>query len=105
MGRGVGFVCLFVFFGRELAAKLEKAVEIFDGAAMEALGLGLKSKKRGRDFGLPGEAIEAEGEPVGAVLFEGDVDAVGEFGSIEDEWVGGAGHGLIQLSYFHGCSW
>ena len=54
-------------------------MEIFDGAAMEALGLGLKSKKRGGDFGLPGEAIEAEGEPVGAVLFEGDVDAVGEF--------------------------
>jgi hypothetical protein len=96
MGRGVGFVCLFVFFGRELAAKLEKAVEIFDGAAMEALGLGLKSKKRGRDFGLPGEAIEAEGEPVGAVLFEGDVDAGGEFGAIEDEWVGGAGHGLVE---------
>ena len=36
---------------------------------------------------LPGVAIEAEGEPVGAVLFERDVDAVGEFGSIEDEWV------------------
>jgi hypothetical protein len=71
-------------------------MEIFDGAAMEALGLGLKSKECGGDIGLPGEAIEAEGEPVGAVLFEGDVDAVGEFGSIEDEWVGGAGHGLIE---------
>ena len=80
---------LFVFLGRELAAKLQEAVEVFDGVAMEALGLGLKSKECGGDVGLAGEAIEAEGEPVGAVLFEGDVDAVGELGSIEDEWLGG----------------
>src|ERR1022692_3591301 len=71
-------------------------MEIFDGAAMEALGLSLKSKECGGDIGLPGEAIETEGEPVGTVLFEGDVDAVGELGAIEDEWVGGAGHGLIE---------
>ena len=64
-------------------------MEVFDGVAMEALGLGLKSKECGGDVGLAGEAIEAEGEPVGAVLFEGDVDAVGELGSIEDEWLGG----------------
>jgi hypothetical protein len=65
-------------------------MEIFDGAAMEALGLGLKSKKCGGDVGLPGEAIEPEGEPVGAVLLEGDIDAVRDLGSIEDEWLGGA---------------
>ena len=82
----IGFDRVFVFFGRELAAKLQEAVEIFDGAAMEALGLGLKAEECGGDVGLAGEAIEAEGEPVGAVLFEGDVDAFGEFGAIEDEW-------------------
>ena len=66
-------------FPGELAAKPKKAVEIFDGAAMEALGPGFDSQRRGGDVGLP----------AGAVLFEGDIDAVGEFGSVEDEWVGG----------------
>src|ERR1039458_10429241 len=65
-----GFVFL-VIFGRELAAKLKKAVEIFDGAAMEALSLGLDSQQEGCDVGPSGIAIEAEGEPVGAVWFSG----------------------------------
>ena len=52
-GFDFGFV-FFVFFGRELAAKLKKAVEIFDGAAMEALGLGLHSQERGGDVGSAG---------------------------------------------------
>ena len=95
-GFDFGFDRVFVFFGSELAAKFQEAVEIFDSATMEALGLGLKSKKRGGDFGLPGEAIEPESEPVGAVLFERDLNAGCEFGSIEDVWVGGAGHRLIE---------
>ena len=65
-----GFVRVFVLLARDLATKFWEAVEIFDSTAMEALGLGLKSKKRGGDDGLPGEAIEPEGEPVGVVLFE-----------------------------------
>jgi hypothetical protein len=34
MGSIFGFDRVFVFFGRELAAKFQEAVEIFDGAAM-----------------------------------------------------------------------
>jgi hypothetical protein len=94
-GFGIGFARL-VFFGREHVAKLQQAMEIFDGTAMEALGLCLKAQNRGGDVGLPGVAMETESEPVGAVLIEGDIDAVGELRLLEDEWPGGAFHGLVE---------
>ncbi len=47
-GFDVGFDRLFVFLGRELAAKFKESVEIFDGAAIEALGLGLETEEDGR---------------------------------------------------------
>jgi hypothetical protein len=90
-GSVVGFARL-VFFGREQVAKFQQAVETFDGAAMEALGLGLKAKNRGGDVGLPAVAMEAEGEPVGAVLVEGDIEAVGEEAGFEDRR---AAHGVL----------
>jgi hypothetical protein len=71
-------------------------VKILDGAAVHALGLRLEAEEGGGDVGLPGVAIEAEGEPVGTVLLEGNADAVTEFGSIEDVRVGGACHGLVE---------
>ena len=71
-------------------------MEIFDGAAMEALGLRLETEERGGDVGLAGEAIEAGGEPVGAVLFQGDVDTVGELRPLEDVGFGGTFHGLVE---------
>src|ERR1039458_9002968 len=78
------------------SVRFKKAVEIFDGAAVEALGLGLHAQQEGGDVGPSGMAIGAEGEPIGAVLFEGDIDAVGELGSIEDEWAGGASRGSVE---------
>jgi hypothetical protein len=45
---------------------------------VEALGLGLKWKESGGDLGLPGEGIEAEGEPVGMVLLERDLNDGGD---------------------------
>ena len=54
-------------------------MEIFDGAAMEPLGLGLKTKEGGDDVGLPVEATEAEGQTVGVVLARGDDTAGREF--------------------------
>jgi len=90
VGFDVGFDRLFIFLGRELAAKLQQAVEIFDCMAIEALGLGLETEECGGDIGLPGVAIEAEGEPVGAVLIGGDFDAFAAIGMIEDLLVHGA---------------
>jgi hypothetical protein len=92
----IGFVRFLVFFGREQVAELHEAMEIFDGAAIEALGLGLEAQERGADVGLPIEYVEAERKPIGAVLGERDLDALGELGLIEDEGVGGAGHGLVE---------
>jgi hypothetical protein len=49
LGRGegfeVGFDWRFVLLGRELAAELAEAIEIFDGAAVESLGLGLEAEE------------------------------------------------------------
>jgi hypothetical protein len=57
-GFDVGFVWRFVFLGRELVAKLAEAVEVFDGAAVEALGLGLEAKEGGGDIGLAVEDLK-----------------------------------------------
>ena len=102
VGWGIGMGSMVGSFGSSYCSggswprSFRRRWKIFDGAAMEALGLGLKAEERGGDVGLAGEAIEAEGEPIGAVLFERDVDAGGQIGAIEDEWLGGAGHGLVE---------
>jgi len=98
LGSILGSIGSSYLSGGSRVAKLQEAVEIFDGATMEAFGLGLKAQKRGGDVGLPGEHIEAVGEPVGASLFEGDVDAFGELGAIEDGWIGGAATAWSKLS-------
>jgi hypothetical protein len=79
-----------------LTAKLQKTVEIFDGTAMETLGLSLKAEKGGRDIGLTVEDIEAVGEPEGPVLGEGGLDALADLGSLEDVRLLGAAHGLVE---------
>jgi hypothetical protein len=89
------FVWLVIFLGRELIAQFQQAVEVFDGAAMEALGLGLESQERGGDVGFLGEAVEAEGDPEGAVLGEGDLEAVGDL-LLEDNRPGGPFHGMVE---------
>jgi hypothetical protein len=86
----------FVFFGRKLVAQLPEAVEIFDGAAVEAFRQSLEAKERGGDIGLSGVAIEVEHQPVGAGLVDVDVDAMGDLGTVEDVWVLMASHGRVE---------
>ena len=61
-------------FVRQFAAEGLEAVEFLDGAAVEALGLGLVAEEEGPTVGLPGEAVEAFGEEEVAVLGAGDFD-------------------------------
>jgi len=95
-GFEVGSVWHFVFLGRELAAELAEAVEIFDGAAVEAFGLGLEAEEGGGDVGLAVEGVEAVGEPEGAILGFRDVDVVADLALFEDIGLGWAEHGLFE---------
>jgi hypothetical protein len=51
-----------------------EAVEILDGAAVEAFGLGLVAEEQLPAVGLAGHALESFAEGVGAVLAAGDFD-------------------------------
>jgi hypothetical protein len=82
--------------GRKLVAELAEAVEVFYGAAVEALGLGLAAKEGGGDIGLAVEDIEAVGEPEGAVLGEGCLDVFADLGSLEDVRVRWAAHSVVE---------
>jgi hypothetical protein len=92
----IGFVVRFDGFRGGLGAEGFEALEILDGAAIKTLRLGLEAEEHVGGLELLHEAIEAEGEPIGAVLSEGDLDAGGEFGPFEDEGLGGAFHGLVE---------
>jgi hypothetical protein len=83
LGCWVGFDRRFIFLGREHVAELEEAVEILDGTAIEAFGLGLKAEKDGGDVGLADVAIEPKGERVGVVLSGTNFKALGELGMTE----------------------
>ena len=65
LGVGNGFVRYFCQFGAEGL----QAVEVFDGSAVEALGLGLVAEEEFPALGMLGEVKEALGE--GEVLFLG----------------------------------
>jgi hypothetical protein len=95
-GFEVGFVRRFVLFGRELVAEFAEAVEILDGPAVEALGLGLETEEGSGDVGLAVEGVEAVGEPEGAILGLGDIDVVADLALFEDIGLGGAEHGLFE---------
>ena len=77
-GFGNGFVWRAIF-GREL--EVLEAVKIVDGAAVQALGLGVETQKGGDEFGLAIDAIEAVGEAEGAVPMDGGPEALGELGA------------------------
>ena len=91
-----GFVRLFVFLGRELAAELAEAIEIFDGAAIEALGLGLEAEGSRGEIGLTAEDFEAVGKPKSAVLGARDFDVIADLAAFEDLGIVGADHGGFQ---------
>ena len=74
-GFDVGFVFVVELFGVELAAELQEAMEIFDGAAVEPLGLSLETKEGGHDIGHAVVAIESECQAVGVVLASRDIAA------------------------------
>jgi len=77
--RGNGFVFGFVWGNvGEFGAKPFETVEIFDGAAVEALGLGLVAEENGPGGGVSGEAGEALGEAEVAILAAGDLERVSE---------------------------
>jgi len=84
LGFGDGFDRLLVFLGREHVAEFEEAVEIFDGEAMEALGLGLKAEQDIGEVRLAIEAVESEDERVGIVLSAAHFEAVCELGLAEE---------------------
>ena len=73
--RGDRFVYGFV---REFGAERFQAVEIFDGAAVETLGLGLIAEENGPGWGVSGETAEAFGEAEIAILGAGDFEVVSE---------------------------
>ena len=64
-----------------------ETVEFLDGAAVEALGLGLIAEEEGKTVGVFVEAVEAFGEEVVAVL------RLGDFVIVVDERVGDAHQG------------
>ena len=73
---GDGLVYGFV---REFRAERFEAVEIFDGAAVETLGLGLVAEENGPGWGVfPGVLGEALGEAEIAILGAGDFEVVSE---------------------------
>jgi hypothetical protein len=74
-------------------------VEFLNGAAIEALGLGLIAEKKGPTVGLLGEAMEAFGEEEVAVLGAGDLDVAvaAELGIHGEEGlVAGDVEGLVE---------
>jgi hypothetical protein len=86
---GVGFV-FFVILGVQLGAEFEKSMEIFNGAAVESLGLGLEAEEGRHHVGLAVVAIEAEGEAVRVVLAGSDDAAGREILVAEVFGIGGA---------------
>ena len=95
-GFDVGFVWCFVCLWRELVAELAEAVEVLDGAAIEALGLGLEAEESGGEIGLTAEDFESVGEPKSAVLGARDFDVIADLAAFEDLGIGGADHGGFQ---------
>src|ERR1017187_1622129 len=100
-GRCFGFLRLWsgdglVYgFVREFGAERFQAVEIFYGAAVETLGLGLIAEKDGPGWGVSGETAEAFGEAEIAILGAGDFEVVSEdFG---EELVNGEVFGVHDL--------
>jgi hypothetical protein len=74
-----------------------ETVEFLDGAAVEALGLGLVAEEEGKAVGVFVEAVEAFGEEVVAVLGLGDfVIVVDEFGADAHQGAAVAVEGLIE---------
>ncbi len=73
---GLGVEDGFVLHFCELGAEGLDAVEIFDGAAVEALGLGLIAEEPQKSAGLGHHALEALGDREAAVLGSGDLDIV-----------------------------
>ena len=85
-----GFVWQFV-------AELAEAVEILDGAAVEAFGLGLVAEEEGEGGGGGGKLVEAFGEEVVAILGADDAGIlVDEVGADADEGAAVVGHGLVE---------
>src|ERR1017187_786937 len=75
LGLVLGFVCRFDGLAGHLGAEGFEPIEIFDSATVEALGRGLEAQEHIGTGGLRDENVEAEGEPVGTMLPEGDLDA------------------------------
>ncbi len=61
-------------FVRDFVAERFEALEFLDGAAVEALALGLVAEEEGEGIGLRGDGVESAGECIGAVLGGGDFD-------------------------------
>jgi hypothetical protein len=102
---GHGFVHGFVwrldrwFVGRvvgEVGAQGLEVLEVLDGAAVEALGLGLEPEENGDDARLPMKSKDTMAGPIGAALLESDLDAVGDLGVFEDPGLGGTLHGFLE---------
>jgi hypothetical protein len=74
-----------------------EALEFLDGAAVEALGLGLVAEEEGKAVGVFVEAVEAFGEQVIAVLRLGDfVIVVDEVGADAHQGAAVAVEGLVE---------
>lgn len=89
-GLGNGFV-------RRSGAEGFETVEFFDGAAEHTLGLGVVAEEQHPTV-VADAAFEAFGDPEGAVLFGGDLDAGGDFGVLEDERGAGPFGGLVEVA-------
>jgi len=95
LGLGVenGFVGRFCEFGAEGF----ETVEILDGAAVEAFGLGLVAEELQPGIGIAGDAMEAFGERAVALLGAGDFElAIAEELRVDEvDGLGGV-HGVVE---------
>jgi hypothetical protein len=71
--------------GRKLVSEGPDAVEVLDGAPVEALSLYLITEEKQEDIGLLEEAAEALGHGKGAILTPGDLDIVDHVAVRHDE--------------------
>jgi len=94
-----GFVRdFFRFFFFELGAQGTETVEFLDGAAVEALGLGLVAQEESPGVGLLSGAVEALTEDEIAILDAGDFDVAiaGEFGGHQVDGFAFGVEGLVE---------
>jgi len=83
-------------FVRQLVAQGAEALEFLHRTAVKSFGLGLVAEEQRPDVALAGDAAEAFGEGVVAVLGAGDLQVADQIFGHGDDGVAGAVQGFVQ---------